>query len=152
MEFGAVSSEQRGNAWVRVKRELRSLQRSEHVPRGVRGSQWAWVQNMGLDPLSFPSSLQGAFTDSSQNASQGGAAWLPLANWNGKQSPASGKITPLFKNKRCCAKTDCGKGWSRCVWKDHACLMAVEAAAGCSLHSWLKADTRIKAHEYSVTK
>lgn len=41
--------------------------------------------------------------------------------------------------------------------KARARLMTVEAAAaaaaaGCSLHGWLKADTSIKAHEYSVTK
>ena len=35
--------------------------------------------------------------------------------------------------------------------EDQACLTTVEAAAG-SLHGWLKADTGIKAHEYSVAK
>lgn len=161
MEFGAVSSEQRGNAWVRVKRESRSLQRSERVPRGVRGSKWAWVQNTRGYTRSLPQPLLRrvlSLTRPRAPQSDKQHDGSPLQIGTGSDCRLQAKSATLLKKQTLGVTQEriSGKEWRSCLSKDRACLMTVEAAAaaaaGCSLHGWLKADTSIKAHEYSVTK
>lgn len=77
-----------------------------------------------------------------------------IVTGTGNELSASGKTTALHKKEASVTWTKISRrseDGGRYESKDEACLMTVEATAGC-LHGWLKADTSIKSHEYSVAK
>lgn len=153
-EFGAVSSVHRENAWVSAKRQrdpCRGQSVSPEVSRGVNGHDcrtWGYTRSPpSFLLLFFMGCLQWLVPERLGVRS----STAPLAchtNWNRKWLSASGETTTLLENKHKCEAKDKMDGRS-CTSKERAWLMSVEDAG--SQRGWLKADTGLKTHEYSVT-
>lgn len=107
-EFGAVSSEQRGNAWVRAKRErdpCRGQSVSPEVSRGVNGHDcrtWGYTHSPPSSFLLFFMGCLHWLVPERLRVRSSTALLACHANWNRKQLLASGKTTTLLENKRKC--------------------------------------------------